>query len=367
MHDVARIQSCVRNRLNRRGIKKRRIAGIIGDAPSLYAKSPPLWNAVFRALKLKAIYLPFDVEESRLGDLVSALKKSDQVLGVNVTVPYKLKIIEYLDGLDERAAPIKAINTVVRTADGQLIGYNTDGKGFMESVMLPQPGQPGSFLDSLDGTNVLIIGAGGAARAVALHLAETVGKGQVLICNRTPVSALSLAEDIQRIFGNARALKEEEIGEYAPTAGLIVNCSTKGQGGIRRTRDGKITIMEPYSALAPANPAALSESEYGRPEFYRAWLQASLSDIETNNRSSWDLSLSIPLETGFCDLIYHPEESVFLRHGRLSGHRTLNGKGMIVHQAVEALFKICGDLLQTLGTPPTETRKLVSHIMWTAW
>ncbi|MFQ5843317.1 MAG: hypothetical protein ACE5I8_12870, partial [Thermodesulfobacteriota bacterium] len=76
--DTARIQASIRNILNRDVVGKKRIAGIIGDAPSHYAKSPPLWNAVFRDLKMKAIYLPFDVDESRLPELVHALRRSER-------------------------------------------------------------------------------------------------------------------------------------------------------------------------------------------------------------------------------------------------------------------------------------------------
>ena len=281
-NEIARIQACIANRLDRNAVGKKKIAGIIGDAPSHYAKSPSLWNAAFRALEMKAIYLPFDVDHSRLPELLQALKKSDQVMGANVTVPYKVKIMEYLDGLDERARQIKAVNTIVRTQDGELIGYNTDGSGFLESIFAPQLGQKAPFVESLKGIDVLILGAGGSARAVAFYLAEAVGSGQLWISNRTPESARSLAEDIKKVFGNARFIKEEEAAEHAPKVGLIINCSTKGQGGIRKTADGKITSLEPYSALAPANPVAIAE--YGKSHFYRDWLSASLSDIEANNR-----------------------------------------------------------------------------------
>ncbi len=367
-NDIARVQACIDNRLDRNVVGKKKIAGIIGDAPSHYAKSPSLWNAAFRALGMKAVYLPFDVDHSRLPELVHALKKSDQVMGVNVTVPYKVKIMEYLDGLDEKARQIKAVNTIVRTQDGQLVGYNTDGAGFLESMVTPQPGEEDPFVESLKGIDVLIIGAGGSARAVAFHLAEVVGNGRLLISNRTPESARSLADDIKKVFGNARLIKEEEVPEHAPKAGLIINCSTKGQGGIRKTADGKVTSLEPYSALAPANPAAIAESEYGKPHFYRDWLSASLTDIEANNRLSLRTALSVPLHVGFCDLIYFPTETVFLRHGRLSGHRTMNGKGMNVAQAVDAFFhKVCKEYLKKLGKHNAGTYRRIFKAMFEAW
>src|SRR3990172_12750501 len=170
------LQACIDNWLDRKAIGRKRIAGIIGDAPSHYAQSPSLWNAAFRDLKMKAVYLPFDVHLSRLPELTRALKQCDQVMGVNVTVPYKVKIMEFLDQLDEKAGQIGAVNTIVRTEDGELVGYNTDGKGFVNSIVTPQPGQKEPFVKSLNGTDVLIIGAGGSARAVAFHLSEVLGK-----------------------------------------------------------------------------------------------------------------------------------------------------------------------------------------------
>jgi len=366
--DIKRIQACIDNRLDRKAIGRKKIAGIIGDAPSHYAKSPSLWNAAFRDLKMKAIYLPFDVHLSRLPEMVSVLRQSDQVMGVNVTVPYKVKIMEFLDKLDEKAGQIGAVNTVVRTEDRELVGYNTDGKGFLNSIVTPQPGQKKPFVKSLNGTDVLIIGAGGSAWAVAFHLTEVLGKGRLLIANRTPEGACSLAQDIRRIFGNVQAITEEEIPEYAPKVGLIINCSTKGQGGIRKSADGKITALEPYSALAPANPAVIAESEGGGPQFYRDCLGASLGDIEINNRISFQTALAVPLNVGFCDLIYFPAETAFLRHGRLSGHRTLNGKGMNVAQAVEAFFHhVCREYLKKLGKYNPRTHKRIFEVMHAVW
>ena len=366
--DIARIQSCINNSLDRHAIGKKRIAGVIGENPSRYSKSPSLWNAAFRALKMDVIYLPLDVDGPQLPSLVDALNNSDRVMGTSVTVPHKVKIMEYLDELDEKAKQIGAVNTVVRTKKGRLIGYNTDGKGFVDSIATTQPGQERPFLDSLKGLDVLLIGAGGAARSVAFYLGELLEKGRLLICNRTPDSARSLAAEVKKLFGNASAIKKDEMDAWAPKVGLIVNGSIKGQGGIRRVSDGKITTLEPYSALAPANPAAIPESLYGKPEFYRDWLKASLSDIEANNRASWNLALSLPLHVGLCDLIYFPIETVFLRHGRLSGHRTLNGKGMIVAQAVDAFFdKLCRRDLEAQGMDNPETYKRIREVMHRAW
>lgn len=367
-YDLAPIQACIRNTLDPKASQAHWLAGIIGDAPSHYSKSPPLWNEVFRALNMDALYLPFDVDEARLADFVQTLKACDRIMGANVTVPHKVEIIDHLDEIDEQARQIKAVNAIVRTPEGRLLGTNTDGKGFIDSLTLPQPGEKSPFVESLRGVDVLIIGAGGSARAVAFQLAEVVQRGRLLICNRTPEAAQELANEIDRLFGGAAAVEETEMEQWAPRVGLIVNCTTKGQGGVRRLSGGRITLLEPYSALAPAKPAVFPEAEYGNPGFYRAWLSASLSDIEANNQASLNLALTIPPHVNFCDLIYFPAETVFLRHGRLSGHKTLNGKAMIIGQAVEAFHnRICRRYLQSLGMYQKETHRRISELMHEAW
>ena len=367
-NETAEIQACIRNRLDRKAIGKKLIAGIVGDGPSHYSKSPLLWNAAFRAFNINAIYLPFDVDEPQLPNFVQALKRSERTIGINITVPYKLKIIDYLDAVDEKAARIKAVNTVVRTEGGRLVGYNTDGSGFLESALATQPGHDRPFVETLKGVDVLLIGAGGSARAVAFHLADVLGKGRLLISNRTLGTARSLAKELEKIGSDVKAIQEKEVVEQAAKVGLIINCSIKGQGGVRKIEGSKITILEPYSALAPAHPAVFSESDYSQPSFYRNWLDASQSDIEVNNRASWDLALTIPAETGFCDLVYFPAETVFLRHGRLTGHRTLNGQGMIVAQAADSIFhKIGRESFQKLGLYKDETYRRLLEVMHEAW
>lgn len=366
--DIVRIQSHIKNRLSLGGLGSIKVAGVIGDSPSHYSKSPALWNAVFRELQIDAAYFPLDVDEATLPQLVRALRASDRVLGVNVTVPYKVRIMEFLDEIDEQARKIKAVNTVVRTETGQLVGFNTDGKGFLNSLRISLPGRDEPFVTSLPGLNVLILGAGGSARAVAMQLSEMLGNGEIVICNRSFENARALAQEIQRAAGKARAIGEDEIAAWASRVGLIVNCTVKGQGGVRRTSDGRFTILEPYSALAPARPASFDESRYRKPDFYRNWLSASLSDIEANNRASWEIALATPIDVGFYDLVYHPEETVFLRHGQLTGHRTLNGKAMIVGQAAEAFSsRICKRELEVRGMNNRETYQRISEIMFRAW
>jgi shikimate dehydrogenase len=364
--DIARIQSCIRNPLDRKAIGAKQLVAVIGDSPSRYSKSPSLWNAAFRALKMKAVYIALDVDDDRLPDLILAVRESGRLLGLQVTVPHKVAVMKHLDAIDEQATKIGAVNTITREEkNARLTGANTDGEGFVQSLLARPPGGAAPLIESLSSINALILGAGGSARAVGFALAEKLEQGRLLISNRTHESAASLAAEIAKSRANVEAIGENEIPERAPGVELIVNCTTKGQGGIRKNGAG-MTTLEPYSALAPANPAGLAQD--GGPEFYRAWLSASLADIEANNRASWKLALSIPLKAAFYDLIYHPEESVFLRHGRLTGHRTLNGRGMIVAQAVEAFCNhICRDSLGRAGLRNPETRGKLLEAMAKAW
>jgi shikimate dehydrogenase len=363
--DLAAIQKLIANALDRFAVGAKAIAGIVGDGPSHYSKSPALWNAAFGTLAIDAIYLPFDVDAANVGELLGALRASDRFLGVNVTVPHKVRAMDFLDQIDAGAARIGAVNTIVKNTAGKLVGYNSDGEGFVESILLAPPGLAEAFMKTLDGVNVLLLGAGGSARAVAFHVSDRMGAGKLIIANRTLEHAEALAEEIRKLGRQALAIDENDIPDWAAKAGLIINSTTKGQGGIRQLANGLATILEPYSALAPAHPPSLNALE---KNFEQRWHEQALADIEANNRSSETLAQLIPQATRFYDLIYHPEETVFLRHGRMTGHRTMNGKSMIVRQAVIAFCqRICQRQLAELGKDNAETFRQVAEIMYRAW
>jgi len=366
--DISIIQTCITNRLDATGADNHGLAGVIGDAPSYYSKSPALWNAAFQALNLDVVYLPFDVAEPRLKELISAFRDCQSLLGVNVTVPHKLKVIEFLDELDAEASRVQAVNAIVRTPNGRLIGSNTDGQGFVKSILEPQPGNDHGFIPSLTGIDVLLLGAGGSARAVAYAVAERLISGQLVICNRTLDHAQALAQEIKHSGNNARAINEEELLDWAPRTGLIINCTIKGQGGMPRSEIGGVMSMELYSALAPARPAAVPESKALEVDSHNAVERLSRSDIEKNNDLSLRVASSIPKACGFYDLIYFPEETIFLRHGRLTGHKTQNGKGMIICQAAIAFYTlICRQELQSRNIDNPDTYRRILDIMYRAW
>jgi shikimate dehydrogenase len=366
--DLAAIGRCLSNRLDATFAAGQSFAGVIGDAPSQYSKSPRLWNAAFRRLGIDALYLPFDVDGTRLGDLIGALKRCADFLGANVTVPHKVRVMNFLDAIDPGARRIQAVNTIVREAGDRLVGYNTDGEGFIDSLQARRPGDAGIFLPSLREMNVLLLGAGGSARAVGFHVADQLAGGKLLICNRTGEKAVSLAEEIRKAGGDAMAIGEEELSSWAPRVGLIVNCTTKGQGGLRKLPGDKATLLEPYSALAPAHPPSFAAAEFDLPEFERKWLESAGRDIHANHQASLKLAAAIPPHTAFYDLIYHPEETVFLRHGQSTGHPVMNGKPMIVHQAALAFHRrICRAELRERKLDTPETHAQILRTMDEAW
>jgi shikimate 5-dehydrogenase len=260
------------------------------------------------------------------------------------------------------------VNTIVRAPEGKLIGYNTDGQGFIESILTRQPGRDESFVQGLSGTRVLLLGAGGSARAVAFHLAELVTGGQLLICNRSPEHAQDLASEIENAGYSATAIGEDQISLWAPRCALIINSTTKGQGGLRILADGKITSLEPYSALAPARPPVVLSIGSSDEQAQTRWRLAAEADIAFNQEASLSVARSIPQDVSFYDLIYHPEETVFMRHARLTGHRTMNGKAMTISQAVIAFCNhICRRHLSAMGRDNPATRRSVRDAMYASW
>jgi shikimate dehydrogenase len=367
-NDLTTIQNCIDNRLDDAAIGDRRIAGVIGDAPSHYSKSPALWNAAFDDLAMNAIYLPFDVAASHLRNFVSALRNSDRVMGINVTVPHKVQIMDFLDELDASAERVQAVNTVVKTSVGRLIGHNTDGEGFGQSILAAQPGRKAAFIKSLKGTDVLLLGAGGAARAVAFHVSDYMESGKLVISNRTLDPAASLAAELRKTGRNAMAIGEAEVSDWAPKADLIINSTMKGQGGLRKLSHNELTTLEPFSSLAPARAPVLRDFSGSEAEMQRRWSELARAEIETNNRVSLAIAAAIPKAVGFYDLIYYPEETVFLRDGRLTNHPTMNGKAMIVNQAVIAFCKhICGVELRARRIDNPETSRRILEVMYRAW
>jgi shikimate dehydrogenase len=199
--------------------------GIMGN-PVEHSLSPAMHNAAFEALGIPAVYVPFSVKKEDLGKATMALRALN-ISGVNVTIPHKGAVIEFLDELDTSAKQIGAVNTIVQK-NGKLHGYNTDGSGFMLSLR-----KDGHFDPA--GKKAVILGAGGAAAAVAMSLAGA-GIRRLVIANRNKSRAEVLAKRVQKhsdretlpvALDEARALywliRESDLLVNATAVGLVAN------------------------------------------------------------------------------------------------------------------------------------------------
>ena len=189
-----------------------KITGIFGY-PIDHTLSPAMHNASFEALGLDCCYIPLLVHPDNLADAVRAVRALN-FAGVNITVPHKEKVIPLLDTVDEEALFIGAVNTVVNS-EGSLFGYNTDGRGFMQS--LDENGI------SVQDKKILMAGAGGAARAVGYYLCR---KAKTLsLYSRTKIKTEKLADDLSHIQNNVLTTGNTvNIEEYD----IIINATPLG-------------------------------------------------------------------------------------------------------------------------------------------
>jgi shikimate dehydrogenase len=163
--------------------------GIMGS-PIDHSLSPLMHNAAFEAMGIPAIYVPFQVKAEDLGKATMALRALG-VSGVNVTLPHKGAVIEFLDEIDQSAKQVGAVNTIVQR-NRKLTGYNTDAAGFLLSLRKDAHFDP-------EGKRAVILGAGGAASAVALALAGA-GVRRIVIANRSKTRAEVLAKRVHKFF-----------------------------------------------------------------------------------------------------------------------------------------------------------------------
>jgi shikimate dehydrogenase len=201
---------------------KARVAGVMGW-PVGHSRSPRLHGHWLREHAIDGAYVPLAVPPERLGDAVRGLGALG-LRGCNVTVPHKEAVIPLLDRIDATARATGAVNTVVVEAEGTLSGSNTDVFGFMENLREGAPDWRPA------GTVAVVVGAGGAARAVAWALREA-GATEVRVVNRTHDRAARLAADIG---GPVHAVAWAEREAALDGAGLLVNTTTQGMEGQAR-------------------------------------------------------------------------------------------------------------------------------------
>ncbi|MGR3756900.1 MAG: shikimate dehydrogenase [Tranquillimonas sp.] len=247
------------------------LAGVIGS-PVAHSRSPALHNHWLRSNALRGHYVPLDVAQRDLRQIVQALPRMGFV-GVNVTIPHKETVLDLADTVSDRAALIGATNTLTFTDDGKLYADNTDGYGFMENLRQNAPGW-----DAAAGP-AAVFGAGGAARAVISSLLEA-GCTEIRLTNRTRARS----EVLRQEFGTRITVYDwVQAGNTLEDAATVVNATSLGMVG-------KSDFRVPLDAL-------------------------SSRAVVT-------------------DLVYTPLETPLLRRAAERGCTVVDGLGMLLHQAV---------------------------------
>ena len=246
------------------------LAGVMGW-PVAHTRSPAIHNHWIAKYGLKGAYVQLPVQPDRLEAAIRGLAALG-FAGCNVTVPHKVSAMHFMDELHPTARRVAAINTIVVQADGRLLGMNNDGAGYIQSLRDADATWRG------DAGPALVLGAGGAARAIVVALLDE-GVPELRITNRTLERAQELAKD----FGNrVTVVPWAQRNEAMAGASLLVNTTTLGMHG-----------QAPLDVALDALPQAAMVS----------------------------------------DAIYIPLETPLLAQARLRGHRTVNGLGMLLNQA----------------------------------
>ncbi len=257
---------------------KTRLCGLIGD-PVGHTMSPAMHNAAFREAGIDYLYVPFRVKGQALGKAIEGMRALN-IRGLNVTIPHKVAVIQFLDELDPLAEKIGAVNTIVND-DGVLRGYNTDGAGFLQ-VLLERGIEPAE-------KNAVILGAGGASRAISFTLADR--NAHLVILNRLLELewAKELASRISQIFTTeveASEMNKENLVRALDKADILVNATSVG--------------MTPNMDETPVTPNLLTSS------------------------------LTV------FDAVYNPVKTRLLREAEAAGAKTISGLDMLVWQGALA-------------------------------
>lgn len=189
---------------------------VIGD-PIDQSLSPNIHNKAFKELNLDCTYIAYRVPKGELAEGVEALKKIN-ISGFNVTIPHKVEMVKYLDTVDEECSIIGATNTV-SYENGKLKGYNTDMDGFLDPIRKKNI--------TIKDSNVLLLGAGGAARAIVAAFAKEKAK-KITIANRTLQNANSMVQFAHKIGIDANAITIDQVGDTASNYNFIINSTSIG-------------------------------------------------------------------------------------------------------------------------------------------
>lgn len=254
-----------------------RTCGLIGS-PVEHTMSPAIHNTLAEAMGQNLVYVPFHVQAGYVREALEGAFALN-LLGCNVTVPYKSRVIPYLKEIDPLAERIGAVNTLVRTKDG-FRGYNTDMPGLLRALK--------SDGITTVGEKVLILGAGGVARAVAVMLSETAE--EIVILNRTVEKAQQIADEVNTFAGKrlAGALSLDDYGQLSEKGRYLA---------IQATNVGMFPKVE--------------EAVIEKADFYER------------------------IHTGY-DLVFNPTRTRFMQLTEDAGGRAYNGLKMLLYQGVIA-------------------------------
>ena len=192
---------------------------VIGD-PIDHSLSPTIHNAAYRELEMECTYIGYRIPKGELATGIESLKKI-KIAGFNVTIPHKIEMMKYLDNLDSTCEKIGAVNTVLND-DGILRGFNTDMDGFLEPIKRKEI--------SIKNSRVLLLGAGGASRAIVAGF-QKEGADKIVIANRTKENGEELADFSKKIGLDARSVYMEDMNVLDSNFDFIVNASPLGLNG----------------------------------------------------------------------------------------------------------------------------------------
>ena len=194
---------------------KTRIFGILAD-PIGHVRTPQVMNAAFAAMGADAVHVPMHVHPQDLPAFVTALRSMQNLGGCNITIPHKEAILPLCDTLNDTARIAGAVNVIQRGADGRIHGFNYDGHGFVAGLKAAGHDPTGK--------RVLLVGAGGAGKAIAVQIAAN-GAAFLGITNRTLAKAEALADQINAHIGTAVA---EGVANHAAGYGFVINATSLG-------------------------------------------------------------------------------------------------------------------------------------------
>lgn len=314
-----------------------RVAGVIGD-PVHQSLSPTLHNAAFAQLGLDWVYVAFPVPAGQGAAAVEAMRTLG-VRGLSVTMPHKSTAIGGVDRLSPTAARLGVLNTVTRQG-GDLVGDSTDGAGLIDALRSEQGWEP-------RGRRAVILGTGGAARAVALALAEA-GAAAVVVVGRRADAAASVAALAGRIgsTGAVEEIADADLVVNATPVGMVARsgASLLGRRGWAPPPSGALVLGDPgASALSAPDPArsdhpdaALDAGRTGHPD----------AALEAGRTDALPLGLD-PTRLGpgqlVADLVYAPAVTPLQIQARAAGAAAVNGLGMLIHQAARQFAAWTGE------------------------